>query len=197
MAILKRGLAAGVALGALLALTAPASAAVVIDSGSLPMPPSPGVTTNFNLGSSLYSPTTDYYFAFQLAGTTDWQSQIAINYTLKGATKSKSAPLKYSLFEGTCTATTCTPSGPAIDVTVPPDQTLGDTLAAGSYYLQLLHTDVTVAPGPYKLGPSLVGSYTTAATGGIPEPAVWSMMILGMGGIGAAMRSRRKLAFAA
>ena len=43
----------------------------------------------------------------------------------------------------------------------------------------------------YKLGPSLAGSYTTAA---IPEPAAWSLMILGMGGMGAALRGRRRAA---
>lgn len=31
---------------------------------------------------------------------------------------------------------------------------------------------------------------------GVPEPAAWALMLLGFGGIGAAMRSRRKVAFA-
>jgi PEP-CTERM motif len=31
-------------------------------------------------------------------------------------------------------------------------------------------------------------------TGGVPEPATWAMMLVGFGGLGAAMRSRRKLA---
>ena len=30
------------------------------------------------------------------------------------------------------------------------------------------------------------------ATGGVPEPATWSLMLMGFGGLGAAMRSRRK-----
>jgi len=38
------------------------------------------------------------------------------------------------------------------------------------------------------------GSLTT---GTVPEPATWAMMLVGLGGIGAAMRSRRKLAVAA
>ena len=46
--------------------------------------------------------------------------------------------------------------------------------------------------------PSIVinaaGSLTT---GGVPEPATWAMMLVGFGGIGAAMRSRRKVAVAA
>jgi hypothetical protein len=40
-----------------------------------------------------------------------------------------------------------------------------------------------------------VGSFS-AAVSGVPEPATWAMMLLGFGGLGAAMRSRRKLAFA-
>jgi len=33
-------------------------------------------------------------------------------------------------------------------------------------------------------------------TGGVPEPATWAMMLIGFGGLGAAMRSRRKPAAA-
>ena len=31
------------------------------------------------------------------------------------------------------------------------------------------------------------------ATGGVPEPATWALMLAGFGGLGAAMRLRRKL----
>jgi PEP-CTERM motif len=34
--------------------------------------------------------------------------------------------------------------------------------------------------------------YGTGTGGGVPEPATWAMMILGMGGVGAALRSRRR-----
>jgi len=39
--------------------------------------------------------------------------------------------------------------------------------------------------------------YGSAAGGAVPEPAVWGMMLVGFGGMGAAMRQRRKAAVAA
>lgn len=41
-----------------------------------------------------------------------------------------------------------------------------------------------------------VGISDIAPTGGVPEPATWAMLIMGFGGIGAAMRRRRTLAVA-
>jgi len=40
------------------------------------------------------------------------------------------------------------------------------------------------------------GVTTTGGGGGIPEPATWAMMLVGFGSIGAALRSRRKMALA-
>jgi hypothetical protein len=37
----------------------------------------------------------------------------------------------------------------------------------------------------------------TLSIGGVPEPAAWALMLVGFGGIGAAMRSSRKVATAA
>jgi hypothetical protein len=49
----------------------------------------------------------------------------------------------------------------------------------------------------YNQDNSIVGTLTvTAVSGGVPEPATWAVMMLGFGGMGAVLRSRRKLAVA-
>lgn len=202
MKLLSKGFGALMAAGALAATAVPASAATIIkNSGMLPTPPAPGVTTLFGIpGNALYKPANTYYFAFSLGERADWQSQIAVNYTLKSTNKaypapsgSFSAPLAYSLFRGGCTAVACTPVGGAVDATLPGENTLGEVLDAGSYFLKL--TSVTLPalkPGwSFKVGPSLAGSYTTAA---VPEPGAWALMLMGFSAAGAAFRRSRKLA---
>ncbi len=51
----------------------------------------------------------------------------------------------------------------------------------------------------YGYGQPLGSPFLAAATvaAGVPEPATWAMMLVGLGGLGAAMRSRRKFAAAA
>jgi hypothetical protein len=46
-------------------------------------------------------------------------------------------------------------------------------------------------------GGQIIGTGTSAFTTGVPEPATWTMMIVGFGGLGVAVRSRRKQAAAA
>jgi hypothetical protein len=47
--------------------------------------------------------------------------------------------------------------------------------------------------GGTSYGPSGLGTFSVAAaTGAVPEPATWAMMILGMGAVGFAMRRRMK-----
>ena len=42
-----------------------------------------------------------------------------------------------------------------------------------------------------------IGGIAITGGGGIPEPATWALMLAGMGGVGAALRARRKAALAA
>jgi PEP-CTERM motif len=48
--------------------------------------------------------------------------------------------------------------------------------------------------GGLTQGPSSLGFTGVVTTAGVPEPATWAMMMIGFGGLGMAMRSRRKLA---
>ena len=53
------------------------------------------------------------------------------------------------------------------------------------------------APGAYEeYSTGTVGSFDTITISGgtVPEPATWALMLVGFGGLGATMRSRRKLA---
>jgi hypothetical protein len=49
---------------------------------------------------------------------------------------------------------------------------------------------------PFATTGTVILDLTTAATGGVPEPATWSLMLIGFGGLGAALRSRRTLEIA-
>jgi hypothetical protein len=51
--------------------------------------------------------------------------------------------------------------------------------------------------GQRMLADNLTVNGSVLAAGGVPEPASWALMIMGFGGVGAAMRSRRKVALAA
>jgi hypothetical protein len=64
---------------------------------------------------------------------------------------------------------------------------LFQNLSAGSYYVQVDPADIA------KSGETVNGSLTVTV---VPEPASWTMMILGLGGLGATLRGRRKLAAA-
>ena len=53
----------------------------------------------------------------------------------------------------------------------------------------------TFSPGIQDIREIRVGELV-APPGGVPEPATWGLMILGLGGVGATLRSRRRLAVA-
>jgi hypothetical protein len=71
-----------------------------------------------------------------------------------------------------------------LDVPVP----LTDVIAGGNFYLEHL-VDQTVTT--FASGDLDAETYEVTA-GGAPEPATWALMLVGFGGLGAAMRSRRR-----
>ena len=60
----------------------------------------------------------------------------------------------------------------------------------GSHSLEIFYADRA------QTGADLSVDVTGAITSGVPEPTSWAMMLVGFGGLGAAMRSRRKQAVA-
>jgi hypothetical protein len=63
--------------------------------------------------------------------------------------------------------------------------------------LSLINANTIAAGNDFAVDDIFLGTQSTV-TGGIPEPTTWAMLILGFGGIGAAIRRRRRLpAFAA
>ena len=85
----------------------------------------------------------------------------------------------------------------------------GTALAAGSYFISFFADNLGVpgyAGGSGKLITRIDGfsvaqhdsaGFVINSAGGVPEPSAWAMMLVGFGGLGIAMRSRRKLAAAA
>lgn len=65
----------------------------------------------------------------------------------------------------------------------------------GAVDTRYLRFDITNCPQqPSGYDSCAIGevAFRTAATGAVPEPATWAMMLLGFGGIGYSMRRRRK-----
>ena len=70
----------------------------------------------------------------------------------------------------------------------PPTATMFTAMApaAGIYNFTLSYGEVQGPPA------ELIWDFKGAPVGGVPEPATWGMMLLGFGGIGMAMRTRRR-----
>jgi hypothetical protein len=68
------------------------------------------------------------------------------------------------------------------------------TLASGMHSIEVFYADRENTGAFLSLSLDTTG---VVVTPGVPEPATWAVMLMGFGGLGAAMRSRRKQAEAA
>lgn len=63
-----------------------------------------------------------------------------------------------------------------------------DIATPGTYYARVGQCCELQLNGSYQLNVSL----DNAVTGAVPEPATWAMMLLGFGGMGVALRRRKR-----
>jgi len=70
-------------------------------------------------------------------------------------------------------------------------------LAQGSYIVAFIDQGLDKQGATANSGAILETGLTVITHGGIPEPATWTMMILGLGGVGATLRARRRAMAAA
>jgi hypothetical protein len=117
-----------------------------------------------------------YDFTFDISGVGSALTQVEAS--IRGPV---SEPIQFSLFSGapgagTLIATSALMDGPS----------LTDTLGIGSYFLQIDNIAVN--------GELLSGGLQVFA---VPEPATWGLMLLGLTGLGAVLRHRRRPSLAA
>jgi len=160
--------ALGAAAAALIAVTAlPASAATIITPITIDSVTGLGTINAFNALTS-----NTYDFTFSVTGFNDTLAQVQAS--IKGP---HIEPISFDLFSGT-------PTGA--------HTLLGaSTFANGANYEQVLGT------GSYflKLGSIVVNKELVSGSielNAVPEPTTWAMMLVGIGGLGMAMRSSRR-----
>ncbi|MHB8529017.1 MAG: FxDxF family PEP-CTERM protein [Caulobacteraceae bacterium] len=171
LAVAAAGLAA-----ASIVVAVPASAATIITNL--------GVFSSGQLGTiptTVLKSKNSYYYTFTLApGSGDLLSEFVASLTVKKVDTQE--PIQFSLYSGSPGSGTFV--GQSLYTIAP---ALTESITSGNYYL---HIDQIAANKELSSGSLQVS--------GIPEPAAWTLMLAGFGGLGAALRgSRRKQASAA
>lgn len=172
------------ALAAASALASPAGAAVFITSFL------GGPFSNANpvgtLPATFVTAGNTYDWTFDLVAPITGISATQVAAVTNGTVRSAEL-IQYQLYEGV--PTTGDPENGTLIATslLAFSPTLFETLGPGSYYVNVLPTQIRTSPEVVS------GSFVTAPAN-IPEPASWSLMIVGAGLIGATSRLRRRIA---
>jgi PEP-CTERM motif len=173
-------LAAGISVAAA-SLAGSASAAVIIKSfvGS----PFSGLNTTGSLPPTLLLAGNTYDFTFDLVAPIVGPSSTQAEAQLIARSGSTPELIQYQLYEGN--PTTADPENGTLLVTsaVGFSPTLFGTLGVGDYYLNIVPSEIAAS------GELASGSFITT---GVPEPASWGLMLLGVGMIGMGMRIGRR-----
>ena len=183
-------------------------------------PPATGYATNKSKDSGDFSSskTTPVKFDIKLAGfkTLDGQNFYEDDFTVTLVDQTGPAPDQVLLFgtfnlggggknvvySGTgITFTGADPlpghiggAGGNVDISIAPAISL---IAGDTYNLRYSYTSL---PGPGHAGFQTTGDegwgVTALSVTAVPEPATWAMMLIGFGGLGAALRMNRRRTFA-
>ena len=119
-----------------------------------------------------------YNFTFTLVPPIDGDTQTQVQAQIETKLGGSPEPIQFDLYSGT-------PSGSHTFLQTSPVSTssfLALDLTPGNYFIQIKPSYIA------KNGEVDSGSVITA----VPEPAAWSLMILGVTAIGGALRSRRR-----
>lgn len=176
---------AAIAAAALVALAPAAQAQTTAGGTTVTFANDLGLLGSFTTGfsdSGLSTPT----FAETLTFTTSTTGSVSINVTTTNTGPENDTDFT-SVF---LTGTGIVGSVPILQLLGEPQETNGMSnfaLGVGTFVLNIQGT-------PGTQSGSFGGTVAFAATPAVPEPGTWAMMLLGFGGMGVAMRRRRRMA---
>ena len=155
---------------------------IALSGGGASNPVSLPLTEISSISGAIGGGVSSQFYSFNWTG-----GQFSATLSLTGA--ASNIPYAMELCSGgTCDTILMTTKLSATNPTDALTGTLTDTLAAGTYTIGLIEKQ----PGT---DPAFTLSFNTPVSG-TPEPTTWSLMILGVGGMGAALRTRRRKAVA-